>query len=237
MSRRDSQRRAVAFLLALALVSAAFFGLGAVHEVAAQSDHPGTLTTIAVTATTSYSFTPNTFEQVATNSTISVSFTDASSVSHTFTIIGREGWVIPSSYTDAEILALAYGSTYRNLVNVNVSAPGTVPGSFTSPGPGWYEFLCTEAGHFSLGMYGFVAFGENLPANLTVAAASQGPGAALFIIIGGIVSLVVIALVLGFVVGKRRGAEMEMPPERLGYAEPPSTDKPLSSPPDEGPHR
>jgi uncharacterized cupredoxin-like copper-binding protein len=225
----------VALALALTLISASFFGLAAVREAAAQSDHPGTLTTIDVTATTSYSFTPNTFEQVATNSTVSVSFTDASSVSHTFTIIGREGWVIPSSYTDSQISALAYGGTYPNLVNVNVSAPGTVPGSFHSPGPGWYEFLCTESGHFTLGMYGFIAFGMNLPSNLTVASASEGPGAALFIIIGTIVALVVVTLVLGFVVGKRRGSEMEMPPERLGYAEPPTTE-PQPLPPEQGRH-
>ena len=85
-----------------------------------------------------------------------------------------------------------------------------------------YEFVCTEPGHFTNGMYGFIAFGENLPGNLTVSATSTDPGAAVFIIVGTIVSLVVIALVLGFVVGRRRGSVYEMPPQRLGYPEPES---------------
>ncbi|MCI4365916.1 MAG: hypothetical protein L3K10_07675, partial [Thermoplasmata archaeon] len=45
-------------------------------------------------------------------------------------------------------------------------------------------------------------------------------GSAVFIIVGTIVVLTVIAIVLGFVVGRRRGAVHEMPPERLGYPEP-----------------
>jgi len=69
-------------------------------------------------------------------------------------------------------------------------------------------------------MYGFIAFGEPLPSNLTVSAASVGPGEAVFIIVGTIVALTVIAIVLGFVVGRRRGSSEEMPPERLGYPEP-----------------
>jgi len=69
-----------------------------------------------------------------------------------------------------------------------------------------------------------------------VSTSAQGPGAALFIIIGTIVSLVVIALVLGFVVGRRKGAEHEMPPERLGYPEPLAPGEPLPPSSDEG-HR
>jgi hypothetical protein len=71
-------------------------------------------------------------------------------------------------------------------------------------------------------MYGFIAFGINLPSNLTVSTGPTGPGVGVFIISGTIVVLVVVALVLGFVVGRRKGSEFEMPPERLGYAEPPA---------------
>ena len=42
----------------------------------------------------------------------------------------------------------------------------------------------------------------------------------MFIISGTIAGLVVLALVLGFVIGRRKGAVHEMPPERLGYPEP-----------------
>ena len=224
----------VAVVLAAALVAAVFAGIGGVQQVGARSTSPAGATTIAVTASNGYAFTPNTFEQVATNTTISVTFTDASDLSHTFTIIGREGWVIPSTYSTDQILALAYGPTYPHLYNSNVSGSGDQEtGSFTAPGTGWYEFICTEAGHFTLGMYGFIAFGMNLPSNLTVSSGVPGPGIALFIIIGTIVALVVIALVLGFVVGKRRGAEMEMPPERLGYPEPPLAGEPPASSPED----
>jgi len=69
-------------------------------------------------------------------------------------------------------------------------------------------------------MYGFIAFGIALPSNLSVTVPYDGAGAAVFIIVGTIVSLTVVAIVLGFVVGRRRGASEEMPPERLGYPEP-----------------
>ncbi|MFI5413398.1 MAG: sulfocyanin-like copper-binding protein [Candidatus Lutacidiplasmatales archaeon] len=217
--------------MSVVIVVAVFSGLGAVRQVGARSTPSVTgATTIAVTAvSTGYAFTPNTFDQIATNSTITVTFTDASSVSHTFTIIGREGWVIPASITVTALNELAYGKTYPNLININVSSAGSAaPVTFTSPGPGWYEFICTQSGHFYSGMYGFVAFGMNLPSNLSVSSGGPTVGATVFIIIGSIVSLVVIALVLGFVVGRREGARHEMPPERLGYPEPPLSGAPLS---------
>jgi len=235
MRSRTIRHRALATALGVLVLTAVFAGLVAVRPAEAQAPQSGG-TSIAVTAASGYAFAPNTFEQVATNSTITVTFTDGSALSHTFTIIGREGWVIPSSYEESQLMDLAYGSTYPHLANVNVSYAGDVETTtFESKGPGWYEFLCTVGGHFALGMYGFIAFGMNLPANLTVASGLPGPGAALFIIIGSIVSLVVVALVLGFVVGRRKGAQHEMPPERLGYAEPPAGGPPL--PPASGDRR
>jgi uncharacterized cupredoxin-like copper-binding protein len=209
-------------------ISGALAGLAAVRTAEARGLSTAVTSSVDVTATaTGFSFTPNEFQDVATNSTIYVNFTDASSVAHTFTIIGKEGWVIPSSITETAFGQLVFGKTPAAVFNLNASGVGTVPGSFKSPGPGWYEFVCTEPGHFGLGMYGFIAFGMNLPANLTVSAASEAPGAALFIIIGTIVTLVVIALVLGFVAGRRKGAQHEMPPERLGYPEPSAGEPPL----------
>ncbi len=170
---------------------------------------------LAVTAKYPFAFDPNTFSNVPTNTTISVTLTNGDTIPHTFTILNREGYVIPSS-ADPTAMAVQFGS----LVNIVADGGTTAYGNFTSPATGWYEFFCNESGHFGNGMYGFIAFGEGLPANLTVSAASTGPGIAVFIITGTIVALVVIALVLGFVVGRRRGAEHEMPPERLGYPEP-----------------
>jgi len=227
----------VAIVLGVLLMLGLFAGLEVVRPVAGQPTSAAGATSIAVTATSGYSFDPNTFENVATNSTISVTFTDGSDLAHTFTIIGREGWVIPSSYSNTQILALAYGEHPKNLVNVNVTGSGDVASAtFNSTGPGWYEFICTEGGHFALGMYGFIAFGIALPSNLTVSSGLPGPGAALFIIIGTIVTLVVVTIILAFIFGRRKGAEHEMPPERLGYPEPTRGGEPLPPGPDEPHH-
>ena len=236
MRSRTDRNRALAAALGILLVSGAFAGLGALRETQAQSLSTASTSSIDVTATTSLSYAPNEFQDVATNTSISLSFTDASSLAHTFTIIGKEGWVIPSTISPTDFDKLVYGKSPKVLYNLNISSAGTTPGNFTSPGPGWYEFVCTEPGHFASGMYGFIAFGMNLPSNLTVSSGSPGPGAALFIIIGTIATLVVVALVLGFVAGRRKGAQHEMPPERLGYAEPPAGNEPLRTSSDEARH-
>jgi len=237
MRTRHGRFRVVAVALSLILVLGSFATLEVVRPVAGQPTTAAGATSIAVTATNAYSFLPNTFEDVATNSTITVTFTDGSDLAHTFTIIGREGWVIPSSYTSTQIYALAYLDQPKYLVNVNVTGDGDMAtATFNSTGPGWYEFVCTEGGHFALGMYGFIAFGMALPSNLTVSSGVPGPGAALFIIIGTIVTLVVVTIILGFIFGRRKGAEHEMPPERLGYREPTAGSEPLPTNPDEPRH-
>jgi uncharacterized cupredoxin-like copper-binding protein len=219
MSVRVGRVRIVFALVLSAVLLVAAVGGAASAEARAASVHPGTLTTVDVTTTAPFMFDPNTFQDVATNTTITVTVTDADTLPHTFSILNLEGTVLPWPSADIPAEFAAHGA----LVIINVTGSGDVVAkTFTSPGVGWYEFVCQEAGHFASGMYGFIAFGENLPANLTVSTAATGPGAAVFIIIGSIVSMVVIAIVLGFVVGRRRGSEFEMPPERLGYAEPSS---------------
>ena len=211
--------------------------MDAVHTANAEGLSTATTNTISLTAISGgFAFTPNEFQDIAPNATVYVNFTDASAAPHTFTIIGKEGWVIPPNILPSAFDQLVFGTSPPPTFNINASGAGTFPGTFTSPPTGWYEFVCTEPGHFSSGMYGFIAFGMNLPANLTVTTANEGPGAALFIIIGTIVSLVVIALVLGFVVGRRKGAQHEMPPERLGYPEPPAPETPLPTSPNEPRH-
>ncbi len=175
-------------------------------------------TTVDVTSTSQFSFTPNAFNDVGTNTTITVAFTNGDTAAHTFSISSREGVVINNNLTSSQLTS--YFTTYPALVSVPANSSGTFPGTFTAPGPGWYEFVCLETGHFQKGMYGFIAFGIALPSNLSVVVPYDGAGAAVFIIVGTIVSLTVVAIVLGFVVGRRRGASEEMPPERLGYPEP-----------------
>jgi len=236
VTRGNPRRAAVAFAVAVLVVGAAMVTLveSAPARAASAVNDAGS-SSIAVTAEAGFMFTPNNFGNVPITTTITVTFTDNDVQDHTFTIIGRQGWVIPSSISESAFDALAWGSSPKALYNANATSSGTsgeqVIGNFTSPAIGWYEFVCTEPGHFQNGMYGFIAFGEPLPPNLTVSAASTDPGIAVFIIVGTIVTLVVIALVLGFVVGRRRGSTYEMPPQRLGYPEPETgTPTPLEPP-------
>ncbi|MGD0257299.1 MAG: cupredoxin domain-containing protein [Thermoplasmata archaeon] len=204
--------------LAVIVVLSAF-GIGttqaASHRAAVDNSAGSTL---AITASAGFAFNPSGFGNQATNTSIVVTFTDGDNQAHTFTIASRQGWVIPTSYTEDQLTT--FFTQYPPLFNVQANASSQIVANFTSPAKGWYEFVCTEPGHFQSGMYGFIAFGEVLPSNLTVSAAPDGPGTAVFIIVGTIVALTVIAIVLGFVVGRRRGSSEEMPPERLGYPEP-----------------
>ncbi len=230
MSVRSLRTKSLALALVVLVVGAASIALVFTAPARAGSSITSdSSSAFSVTAVSGFSFTPNAIQALPTNTNITVTFTDADTIDHTFTIIGKQGWVIPASYSGAQIDQLAFGNSPKALFSANASADSQAPAaSFTSPGVGWYEFVCTEPGHFQNGMYGFIAFGMNLPGNLTVSAANTDPGPAVFIIVGTIVSLTVIALVLGFVVGRRRGATYEMPPERLGYPEP---ETPATAPP------
>lgn len=124
--------------------------------------------TISVKAVANYGYQPDTFENIATNATITVTFTDADVLEHSFNISSREGFQIPSNYSAAQLNHL-FGQ-YPPLYSATVESLGDVArGTFHSPvTPGWYEFICNETGHFQMGMFGFVAFGEALPNNLTL---------------------------------------------------------------------
>ncbi len=129
---------------------------------------PVASTSVNVTVV-SYSFLPNLIEQVPPNVTIHLNLLDADAAgeAHTFTIYKEEGVVIGSN---ASIATLLYSSGAKdgNLFNENATGVGWWNGTFTAPATGWYEFVSTEPGQFQVGMYGFIAFGEDLPANLTI---------------------------------------------------------------------
>jgi uncharacterized cupredoxin-like copper-binding protein len=235
MSRGGTARAVAAFIIVVLLIGGTSAVLVTTASArAASAVAVDTTNQLQVTAGGSYTFSPQAVGELPTNTTINVTFSNIDTQAHTFTIIGREGWVIPTSASDGEISDLSYGSQYPALLPpLNASPVGAgdqVQASFKSPGVGWYEFVCSEPGHFQQGMYGFIAFGIPVPGNLTVVAADTDPGLAVFIIVGTIVGLVVIALVLGFVVGRRRGDTYEMPPQRLGYAEPGAPETSAPSP-------
>ena len=220
MIQRNPYKSVVAILLAAVVVLGGIAALITAVPARAQSVDASGASTFAVSAVAGYAFTPSTIQNVASSTNVTVTFTDLDTQAHTFTIYGRQGVVIPPSTPD--LVKLIYGSGYTPLANINLSSGSPSQSvTFPAPAPGWYEYLCMEPGHFQSGMFGFIAFGMALPANLSVATPDTGPGAAVFIIVGTIVTLVIIAIVLGFIVGRRRGSHDEMPPERLGYPEPP----------------
>ena len=188
----------------------------AAAEPSGGSTLPSTSDSISVEATGDYGFQPDTFEQVPPNATIAVTFTDGSDLPHTFTIIGREGWVIPSSFTPSQIDNLGYGDTPPALFNENVSGSGDVANqSFESPPAGWYEFVCTVPGHFQNGMFGFIAFGENLPSNLTSPTRVGIGGAPIGPLQVTVAGAILLAGILVYVLGqRRRGRERRPPPAR-----------------------
>jgi hypothetical protein len=219
-------RTALAVGIIALLVVVAYANNDVVRTAVARGIDTNTSSSAEVTATGAYSFSPSEIPgpgspNLAANSTLNISFIngDLSGQVHTFTIIGCEGRVIPRS---ASITDYINGSKCSKAPLLNLVSSSATPKTvvLNTPPTGWFEFVCTESGHFLLGMYGYIAFGMALPANLTVSSPDTGPGIAVFIIVGTIVSLTVIAIVLGFVVGRREGSRHEMPPERLGYPEP-----------------
>jgi hypothetical protein len=185
------------------------------------------------TTVSPYAFVTRGFEMLPLHTKVTVILFngDTTGATHTFTLLNWTNRTIPTSDSTGDIGQLIH--LHGTLANVSSGGEASyMYQNFTSPTVvGYYEFVCLVAGHFSLGMWGYVAFGEALPSNLSFATSSPGPGLAVFIIVGTIVALTVLAIVLGFVVGQRRGAEHEMPPERLGYPEPTGPEPLASTPP------
>ncbi len=162
--------------------------------------------------------------EISPGDIVHVDVTQIGTTPHTFTLSPTGDYSFPTSDSTSDLDT--YFASHAPLISLNVSAStgAHAYGNFTAPSAGQYEYVCLEPDHFSYGMYGFLGSGE--PGQGAGAAAYNGPGAPVFIIAGTITALVIIALVLGFVVGKRRGSHDEMPPERLGYPEPPTNPKP-----------
>ncbi len=165
MSVRGMFALAIAVLVVVSAVAVSSAGA---RPVAARPSSPGARGWINISAEPDYRFQPSTFENVPTNANITVTFTDDDVMQHSFNISSREGFVIPAGYTPTQMSALF--AAYPPIFSLEVNYSGDVAvGTFHSNDtPGWYEFVCNVSGHFQNGMYGFIAFGENLPANLTV---------------------------------------------------------------------
>ena len=177
---------------------------------------------VQMTVSDQFRFTPAGIGPFATGDNVTLTITNLGMLAHTFTLSSFANYTIPAGSGNLT----QFFTQHAPVVSVNVaSGVGTqTVVHFNVPKLGYYEFVCQIPGHFQSGMMGF------LGADVTPPGASPpntGPGAPVFLIAGGIVALIILAIVLGFFFGRRAGAEHEMPPERLGY---PETPTPLAPP-------
>ena len=193
----------------------------------------GVTITMSVGANGGLVFSPDAFPTsgqtlITPGESITIQITNLGTIPHTFTLSSLVNYTLP--YSGNVNLTGTFLVSHPPYYSVNISdTQGSVTtATFTAPATiGSYQFFCTEPGHFASGMEGLMGVG------ITVGPPPPPPsiGLPVFIIAGTIVGLVILAIVLGFVVGAREGSKHEMPPERLGYPEP-ST--PGAAPPTEG---
>ncbi|HKS59582.1 MAG TPA: cupredoxin domain-containing protein, partial [Thermoplasmata archaeon] len=211
------------FLAGLFAVGLLLMGIGASSATPGARpgyEHTASGTAVSIsTVASGFAFSPSSVGPLPTGASVTLTIEQLSTTPHTFTLSRLANYSLPSSASASNLSQ--FFTTNPPLVNISLN--GTVgethSATVTFSTVGFYEYVCTFAGHFQAGMFGFLGYGV-APPN---AQPQTGPGAPVFIIGGTIVGLVILALVLAFVIGKRRGSMHEMPPERLGYAEPPAT--------------
>jgi len=178
-----------------------------------------------ISAVPDYGYQPATLEQVPVGASIQVKFTDDDVLQHSFTISSRQGFVIPTSYTPQQLTH--FFAEYPPLISLLVNYSGAQSfGTFPSPAtPGWYEFVCNVSGHFENGMYGFIAFGENLPTNLTPPSRTGVGGSGVnpvdVVVIVVVIGLIALGLVLWSRERTRRLRASSRPPRTPSSPPPP----------------
>jgi plastocyanin len=180
---------------------------------------------VTVTVSNVFKFSPDNFE-VMPGDQVTLNLEQLDGEQHTFALSSATNFSFTSANGSNDILTFFHAHPPLAYAQFNMSAGEIQTRSFVAPKLGVYEFVCTLSGHYAAGMFGLMGSGVTV---------GSPPGPAvptgLYLIAGGIVGLVVLAIVLGFVVGRREGAKHEMPPERLGYAEPPAATSSGSPPP------
>jgi plastocyanin len=217
---------AISALLLLLPASLALNGIGNVGSRQLVV-HTAAGTSVTMSVSDQLTFSPDTISNVAPGSSVTISITNLGSIPHTFTLSSLVNYTLPSAGNTN--LTGTFLVTHPPLYSINISGTqgSLTTASFTAPTKiGSYQFFCTESGHFASGMQGFLGVGISVGPP----PAPPGIGTPVFIIAGTIVGLVIIAIVLGFVVGKREGSKHEMPPERLGYSEMPPDNPPRPPP-------
>ena len=176
--------------------------------------------TIRTTAT--YGYQPDTIANLPLDTTIEVTFIDDSALPHSFNISSREGVAIVNytSTTPAELNRTLFPT--RAMYAAYVTGLGDESsGVFNSPKtPGWFEFICNVTGHFQMGMFGYIAFGEGLPSNLTPPSGGGPPGFSLGEATGFLVVFAVVFAVLAVIMVRLRRNGRDRAQEESDVASP-----------------
>lgn len=209
--------RLAAWGLAVVIASSLWAVAGHGAQAAVRTDQ-GT-STLTITVSAQFAFAAST-DEVNPGDLVHVVVLQTGDVEHTFTLSSVPDFSFnPATNTTTDLNSFFHDHLPFVNITIPAGAGGTFYANFTAPSSvAKYEYVCLIPGHFQAGMYGFLGVGEPGGGG---GGTSPGPGAPVFIITGVIVALVVVAIVLGFVIGRRRGGVHEMPPERLGYPEPP----------------
>lgn len=221
----------------VALAAVGWYGFIAPASVQASSPPPPSALPTSLTVTANNYYFSATTNELSPNATITITFVDATTSPHTFTLSPVQGVAIPQSVWGNNVSSYFTHINMTPLISISLplgNGADIVTENFSAPATGWYEFVCEVPGHFGLGMLNALGFGVPAPSNLTGGGTTVQVGWQVYAIAGTIVALVVLALVLGFVSGQRKGGIHEMPPERLGYPEEPPT-APLPSGPNAPP--
>ncbi|MCI4350541.1 MAG: plastocyanin/azurin family copper-binding protein [Thermoplasmata archaeon] len=205
--------RTVSAALVASMVLVATAGLVEASPSAPRAGAPPVSTSVTITVGSGFTFDPTSFP-VNPGDTVTLTFVQSDGTPHNLLIVAEANYTFPSGAGTSVLLA--YFTQHPPLVNLSLgAAPTTATTTFIAPHKGLYQFVCTQSGHFAAGMMGYMGSG-----GVTIPGQGySGPGAPVFIIGGTIAGLVLLAIVLAFVIGRRRGSMHEMPPERLGYAE------------------
>ena len=178
---------------------------------------------LTITATAPYGYQPDTVANLPLNTMINVTFIDDTPLQHSFNISSREGVeIVNYTTTTAEELnriLFSAPALYATIAN----GPGEkTEGEFLSPAtPGWYEFICNVTGHFQMGMFGYIAFGEALPTNLTLPSGTgAGSGIGLPPVADVGIALAAILVVLGVVLLRLRRIARDRAMEESDKASP-----------------
>jgi len=195
-------------LSSAALIVALLVGVAAAGSGPASPARPSaSVDFVNVSATSNYQFQPSEF-YVYPGALVELAVTQLADFPHTFTLSSERNQTISTSLSPAQLYQ--YFVTNPPILNLSLgSTVGTVTrASFTAPEAGFYEFVCTEPGHFQSGMRGFM----NSTTTPPTSGSSSGSNLTTYLIVGVVAAAIVIAAVAVVVRRRARGPSGPAPP-------------------------